>query len=780
MGGDAKDRAKTPKRKTPSTKFWNVNLSQLPPDESLFSDYEDQGKSRLCGVKLRSDQLDKWISAHKDALDNSFERAKKTSVTWKCTEGTTSVSVQANTTTRKAGKRLLSVHFYHKKHGLMVQGQCTKWWMDCFYPELRTNVNAQATQTRSTIKDSAQRIQDAIDSFPTVSLEPSCTPKQAASNDVSETPTLPKCTNPRILQDLQAPMLNEDVEEEVPVLFDNNEHNSDASAGKVSGVKSKPTDNSDDAFGDLQTQFVGFVQNFNSLKDDLIAKDNERDAAHAQTLKHLTAQVESAQKSLESHIRKSISKLNNDLSKAHRDIVLQRKKQAEDAAIARGLWEERIRDMSCKVDSLSASNAELQEIIKKQDSEISAITDRSKELESMLGSCQCNKTTKKTAVQPTVPTQHINRAAAVNSLNANNSHNDATSHDNGETTANRQNNGTSTARDRGASFDKINTSTRPAAKPNNAQVRIFADSLFRDVDPVRAFQGKSAQLHRNSTITAATGNIKNMTDLTTETVILHVGSNDLDNSKYNHDSVRRTIQKTHELLAATRLSFPNAQVAVSQVLQRGANHTSVLNKNIRDYNQEMLNISRTSDFTYIKHKKLSQNRNLYLPDQIHLEPGSGTKHLVADVKRTLIAQPRPVTSEPHVQRATMTGPQHRHHYSNRQVPQRLQPTLPRRDNLGPTRGLSQTTLPRPNNNPEPIRGETTRHHARVDANAVPVGPRIPTRRHSTVHQTTGNQAGGSTGLQIMKPSTLQLGSLKPSSWKQMGKNIRKVWNALIS
>ncbi|CAH1264082.1 Hypp2861 [Branchiostoma lanceolatum] len=57
------------------------------------------------------------------------------------------------------------------------------------------------------------------------------------------------------------------------------------------------------------------------------------------------------------------------------------------------------------------------------------------------------------------------------------------------------------------------------------------DSLFRDVDPVRAFQEKSAMLNRNSTITAATGLIRNMTDLTTETVILHVGSNDIDNTK---------------------------------------------------------------------------------------------------------------------------------------------------------------------------------------------------------------------------------------------------------
>ncbi|CAH1242255.1 Hypp6509 [Branchiostoma lanceolatum] len=780
MGGDAK----TPKRsKTPTTKAWNVNLSHLPPDESLYSDYEDQGKSRLCSVKLRSNQLDKWIGVHKDAFDESFERTKQTTVEWKSSAGTTCVLIQTGpTATRKSGKSLLSrsVHFYHKKRGLLVQGQYKKWCMEMLYPELVNIINAQVDmQTRSTIKGSAQR--DAINSFP---FEP-ISPKQALTTEVCETPTVPKCTNPRNLQDLEAP-ISDEIKEEVQVVFENGaKHNNDTAIkdGDNSKVKIKPADSNNAAFDELQKQFVGFVQNFNSLKDDLISKDKERDEAHAQTLKHLTAQLESKQKSLEDHLRKTISKLNNDLSKAQRDIVLQRERQAEEAAIVRGLWEGRVRGMSSKVDSLSASNADLQDIIKRQDSVINVLTERSKEAEYMLGSLHCNTTTAKTAVLPTVPPQHNNRTAAnshdarlyttttmkttlpptvppqhdkraaTNSHDTTNSHDDTTSQDNEVTTANQQNNESTTARYRKASFEKHHTNTRPAVGPNNThnndvQVRIFADSLFRDVDTDRAFQGKSAKLHRNTTITAATGNIRNISDPTTETVILHVGSNDLDNSKYHQDSVRGTVQKTRELLEATRRSFPNVQVAVSQVLQRGPNQTSVLNKNIRDYNQEILNVSKTSDFTYIKHKKLSQARNLYLHDQIHLDPRSGTKHLVADVKHTLAAPSRPGTG-PHLQQTPMASPQHRDYTLNRHVPQRFQPDLPRRDNFGPARGWNQPTFSRVNN-PAPTRGET---NAR-------------------------NKAGGT--LQITKPTTLPTPALHIGTLKQFKKNIRKAWNILTS
>ncbi|KAI8516614.1 hypothetical protein Bbelb_051950 [Branchiostoma belcheri] len=52
-------------------------------------------------------------------------------------------------------------------------------------------------------------------------------------------------------------------------------------------------------------------------------------------------------------------------------------------------------------------------------------------------------------------------------------------------------------------------------------------------------KGKSTKLHRNSTITAAITNIRNKKDAATKTVILHVGSNDLDNNKHKQETTPR-------------------------------------------------------------------------------------------------------------------------------------------------------------------------------------------------------------------------------------------------
>ncbi|KAI8516283.1 hypothetical protein Bbelb_048640 [Branchiostoma belcheri] len=52
-------------------------------------------------------------------------------------------------------------------------------------------------------------------------------------------------------------------------------------------------------------------------------------------------------------------------------------------------------------------------------------------------------------------------------------------------------------------------------------------------------KGKSTKLHRNSTITAAITNIRNMKDTATKTVILHVGSNDMDNNKHKQETTPR-------------------------------------------------------------------------------------------------------------------------------------------------------------------------------------------------------------------------------------------------
>ncbi|KAI8484921.1 hypothetical protein Bbelb_373280 [Branchiostoma belcheri] len=218
--------------------------------------------------------------------------------------------------------------------------------------------------------------------------------------------------------------------------------------------------------------------------------------------------------------------------------------------------------------------------------------------------------------------------------------------------------------------DSVWSGNNAQSRDNGIEVRIFADSLFRDVDPDRAFQGKSTKFHRNSTITAAITNIRNMKDAATKTVILHVGSNDLDNNKHKQEA----------------------------------------------------------------------------------------------------------TPRPYVQQPNMANPWGGHRWSS-------QPTPPKRHNFAPVRGWSQPGPAPPTRSFVPARGGLRGEHARSNANTVPLGPRIPSRQTSTANPTAENQVSSS--LHVVKPAvltTLQQGTLKHLKlpWKQVGKNIRKAWNTLMS
>ncbi|KAI8514665.1 hypothetical protein Bbelb_072560 [Branchiostoma belcheri] len=819
MGGNSK----TPRRKSPTTKFWNTNLGQLPSDESLSSDFEDQGKTRLCGVKLRSNRLEKWIGAHKDTFGESFERTKKTVVTWKDTPGTSCMAIQTASTTNK-GKRLLSVHFYHKKQGLMVQGQYTKWWMDKLYPELVKNINSQVDmQTRSTIKDGAQRVLDAIDSFPATELEPT-TPMQDSHNphnNGDETPTMVKPFIPRTLQGLEThEQMSSNFEngarpdEEIqprgvaitPVSTPTTPLEKDPAATPKSSRAipsavplgerlesiEKSVKTNETAFDDLQKQFVDTVGLHNALKDDLMSnfesKEREREEACTQTMKRLTMQVEATQKSLEAHIKSAIRNLQNDLHNAQKDLASQRaelKKErqelSQEALIDRQLLRERIHDMSVKVDTMAASNAELQETIKIQDAEIQFLSDRYKDLETKLESCQC-RTIAKDNTQPGINQKkpphnkatdcntsstaiHHNRGTVANQ--GNNAPSAGTTHDN---KSRAPINTTRTVNDAKIAPSGIVNQNSDLPSPvsgakespgnnDSFEVRIFADSIFRDVDVQRAFRDKPTKMYRNSTVVSATASVKHMKDPSTKLVILHVGSNDLDNSRHRKDSVSETVKNTQKLMDATKVAFPNAQVAVSQVLQRGPNSNTTLNLNIKEYNQEILKLSRNGNFTYIKHRKLTQDRRLYLPDQIHIDPRSGTKLLVSDVIRTLNQVPGLKTAR---QQPAWTNSQSNRHVPNQYAPWKWQPrpmgthNTPTHDR-GMIRGQQSGTSPVPVN----------RRRSQLPA-------LNPTRQPSSIDQTPSTTT-------VARPAWLPTANIPHhvKQWKQLGKRLRKVWDILV-
>ncbi|KAI8484860.1 hypothetical protein Bbelb_374570 [Branchiostoma belcheri] len=662
----------------------------------------------MCGLKLRTSHLDKWIQAHKDNFDKNFENNKGTTVTWKTTPGT-SLSVNSSTS-RKTGKGILSVHFYHKKNGLMVQGQKTKWWADILYPEMKNNLDIDK-RTRSSAKDGAQRIRDANNSFQAICDEQS-TPATPRQTNVIETPIMSKPAFPRTLDGFGSSNDRSFTEQLQQDLENGAQSPDDAITGDLHdprGVPLQPRKQqlqtrkealkrsqvqqvaaveksikvSDGAFSDLQRQYVDTIGNLNTFRDELIMKEKERERTHAQTLNTIATQIEAAQKSLETHIRKTTTKLQSDLDKSIKDMALQREnhkkekdEETREISIERKLWKERLHGMSLKVDALSASNADLQGVIKVQDAEIQVLVDRSKELEQKIASCHCctTKGHDNKIIHDNDGSTLQNNIAAQNNVGS-------TSQNIVPDATNPKNNKPAIVPDGQTSGANVNTSssvnshTLSTGNSNvgskNVGVRIFADSLFRDVDPKRVFKGNPTKIHRSSTIKAAIDNIRNMNDATTETVILHVGSNDLDNSKGHPNSVHDTLRNTDKLIETTKKAFPKARVAVSQVLQKGPNHKSPLNENIKTYNQEVLKLSKTSGFTYINHRKLTQDRRLYLPDQLHLDPRSGTKLPVADVKRTLTSQTTPSAGPSQLPTAR---PEHEHRPFGQHAQPRYQPT----------------------------------------------------------------------------------------------------------
>ncbi|KAI8499630.1 hypothetical protein Bbelb_226810 [Branchiostoma belcheri] len=770
----AETEPKTPRGKTPTTKPWNINLARIPIDETLVFDFEDAEKSRMCGLKLRTSHLDKWIQAHKDNFDKNFENNKGTTVTWKTTPGTTSLSVNSSTS-RKTGKGILSVHFYHKKSGLMVQGQKTKWWADILYPEMKNNLDIDK-RTRSSAKDGAQRIRDAVNSFQAICDEQS-TPATPRQTNVIETPIMSKPTFPRTLDGFGSSNDRSFTEQLQQDLENGAQSPDDAITGdlhdppgspptaektaatdkergpqKVTGTSNSPVTEclervaaveksikvSDGAFSDLQRQYVDTIGKLNTFRDELIMKEKERERTHAQTLNTIATQIEAAQKSLETHIRKTTTKLQSDLDKSIKDMALQRenhKKEKDEAtreiSIERNLWKERFH------------------------------VDRSKELEQKIASCHCctTKGHDNKIIHDNDGSTSQNNIAAQNNVGS-------TSQNIVPDATNPKNNKPAIVPDGQTSGANVNTSssvnshTLSTGNSNvgskNVGVRIFADSLFRDVDPERVFKGNPTKIHRSSTIKAAIDNISNMNDATTETVILHVGSNDLDNSKGHPNSVHDTLRNTDKLIETTKKAFPKARVAVSQVLQRGPNHKSPLNENIKTYNQEVLKLSKTSGFTYIKHRKLTQDRRLYLPDQLHLDPRSGTKLLVADVKRTLTSQTTPSAGPSQLPTAR---PEHEHRPFGQHAQPRYQPTNSRRDNAIPTRSWN--------------RGQPFKN----SANAVPLGTRNPLSQPAIGNQTAVSRATTST-IKLRSPIASTKQSALP--WRQIRSRLSKAWDILTA
>ncbi|KAI8490182.1 hypothetical protein Bbelb_319200 [Branchiostoma belcheri] len=245
----------------------------------------------------------------------------------------------------------------------------------------------------------------------------------------------------------------------------------------------------------------------------------------------------------------------------------------------------------------------------------------------------------------------------------------------------------------------------PTQKDMNAtaQVRIFADSLWNDVDPKKMYKHKSVNIIKTTTLPKAADKIETTQDTGTELVIIHVGSNDLDNTKARPDSKDICVEQTFKVIDSAKRSFPNARITMSQVLPRGMNMNSHLNRNIASYN-DVIERACVQDekLTYVRHRLLSEDRSMYKADAIHIKPDTGVRLMVADVKRTLRHQQLATTRN----QDRNPIPQHRNSSGKLPTSTSAQQTQPERRHppslrWNPSRKPEQRPLPTWNQAPPP-------------------------------------------------------------------------------
>ncbi|XP_078667979.1 uncharacterized protein LOC144909713 [Branchiostoma floridae x Branchiostoma belcheri] len=134
----------------------------------------------------------------------------------------------------------------------------------------------------------------------------------------------------------------------------------------------------------------------------------------------------------------------------------------------------------------------------------------------------------------------------------------------------------------------LSHSRQQSSAEESKEVRVFADSIWKAVNVSRMFPNLSTHKEKTSTIASATKRLESVNDPGTSYAIFHIGSNDLDNTRHDESSVQDCLQKTEVLISRAKTSFPNATIVLSQVLPRGHDADSSLNRNIKNYNQSVL------------------------------------------------------------------------------------------------------------------------------------------------------------------------------------------------
>ncbi|XP_006819739.1 uncharacterized protein LOC102802281 [Saccoglossus kowalevskii] len=162
---------------------------------------------------------------------------------------------------------------------------------------------------------------------------------------------------------------------------------------------------------------------------------------------------------------------------------------------------------------------------------------------------------------------------------------------------------------------------------------LIGDSLIKHIDVVKLSK-KQVDKIRASTILDVEQQIKICSMEHVNKLILHVGSNDIDNSKQSGDVIEDIVNLAH--LSKSRMNT-SSTVIVSGILPRG---NSELNKKIKEvYLNVKSRIDDQDGMIFVDHNKLYGTKKYYHSDNIHLND-IGTKVLAANIISAIKNKPR--------------------------------------------------------------------------------------------------------------------------------------------
>ncbi|CAH1248412.1 Hypp8127 [Branchiostoma lanceolatum] len=679
--GDSVPAKTTKKYRTRSvnTKPWNTPAKDIQEFEVLSEDYTDSERTKVCNLKCRtsSDRIPLWINATKTHFDEELGKQTGYTFTWKDKNSQLSIT---DPTKSGDSSKILTIHFY-KSGTILIHGKGSNWFAEAVFPKVKIAINS-ATSTSScqsqdggqiaekltvnevgTIDNNLGTIETDTDADKSAMMASDIEPvqftpaKSGATDETLEKENRAEYTTPKSVTSPTIRKMLGGLENIILSPF--NKMRESAGKTKSREDKSQQTnrsprrallnDNSSPQAkkpdANSEVLYTTLVDEFNELKtlvfNNKVAMDKQ-----GKQVADLQANVQNKTKKIEKQA-KQIEDLKNELQHQRefsKDLSDRLSSKCE--CVPRS-DERRLQRLYSEI----VSNHENPGNIGTQLSTAPGGTQTPAALDT---GTQASTAPGTQAPQgPVAPETRAPAAPGIQALAAPDTRVPAVPRTQDLTVLSTQVSADPSTQAPAAHRLQAPAAPRlqaPAAPRGPAriekrQIRIFADSLWNDVDTNRMFNHKSSAIVKSSTLRKASENVNSSPDTTTELVIFHVASNDMDNTRLQTDSVNICVDDTHSLINNAKSSFPNATIAISQVLPRGRHMESTLNKNIASYNNTIEKLCLEDDkIFYIRHRLLAEDRSLYKADGIHITPDAGVRLLVADVKRTLRHHQQSITN----------------------------------------------------------------------------------------------------------------------------------------